>query len=208
MDFIRKPYDKVHAVSLLRSQHREIERLFSEFEDHHHRSPSKRQMLLEEIAILFDSHSRLEEEIIYPLAMEVDSALVLESLEEHEIIMELLLKIAQTEPDAKSFYARISVLKALMKNHIKSEERDLFPRLESSLGLDQLLKLGTALKNVHFKMTGEALNASRERFKVSDHNVERRKFKFLTGRSSCEIHNDRGRSDLRVGTHQLDSDPI
>lgn len=175
MDKLGIPYHGKDAVSLLKAQHREMERLFAKYTQLSDKAIKSRQMLIEEIAIRFDSHSRLEEEIIYPLAMEIDAAMVLESIEEHEITRDMLGKLAEADPHARSYSAKVTVLRALIENHAKDEERDFFPKLETALGTDVMLRLGKTLTDEHLKMTGE------------DWMMEREKLLFVTNRSEAPL---------------------
>lgn len=142
----------VNAIDLLKEQHREVEKLFEEFEEASDRAFRKRQTLFEEISHKLTCHARIEEKIFYPEGKPVDKDLTLEAYEEHDVVKALLRKIANTPPTDESFKAKMTVLKEVVEHHVKEEEGEFFPQLEKELGKERLMELGAEMKKEFDKL--------------------------------------------------------
>lgn len=88
-------------------------------------------------------HTRIEEEIFYPQAREAteDKDLLDEAIVEHATVKNLISEIEEMEPGEDLYDAKIRVLGEMVKQHIKEEEEELFPEIESAeMDLDVLGK--------------------------------------------------------------------
>jgi hemerythrin superfamily protein len=135
------------AVSVLKSQHREVEGLFKrvlEAED-----ARTRRALLEDITRALTVHTKIEEDLFYPavrrLGTEATERLIDEALEEHHVVDLVLEELPRVRPDDDRFHAKITVLSELVDHHVQEEERDMFRRAQE-LGRAQLAELGTRLE--------------------------------------------------------------
>lgn len=137
----------VDAVELLESQHREVDALFKEIEAAGDRATKKKEKLFATIAEKLTMHAKLEESIFYPAAKEADNDLVLEAFEEHANVKAMIRKLQKTGGDDETFDAKITVLKELVKHHVKEEETELFPKCRKALGEEALLELGANMQD-------------------------------------------------------------
>ena len=90
-------------------------------------------------------HFRLEEELLLPaFARHVgaDDADVVRVLIEH---VDIRRRIADIETEGRADVPALNVLGALLRDHVRHEERTLFARIEQALEPDELTALGTAL---------------------------------------------------------------
>ncbi len=90
-------------------------------------------------------HFRVEEEILLPtwsLYARVDEAGVKRMLEEHLAIRREGLRLA----DAKSSLEEAHALGALLHDHVRFEERQLFPAVEEALDAESLGRLAKAIE--------------------------------------------------------------
>ncbi len=80
-------------------------------------------------------HSKIEEQILYPLLEEKKDTkdLTLESYEEHHVVDELLAEINTLDPSDETWIAKVTVLKENLEHHIKEEEDELFPKAQKIL---------------------------------------------------------------------------
>lgn len=136
---------EVNAIDLLKSQHREVEALFAEFEALSDRAVRGRQHVFDQISHKLTCHAKIEEKIFYPEGRPVDKDLTLEAYEEHDVIKSMLRKIAGTDPSDESFKAKMTVLKEVVEHHVKEEENEFFPKMDKELGEERLIELGTEL---------------------------------------------------------------
>jgi len=139
-------HEGVEAIDFLKSQHREVEALFKEIEDAGERATKKKEKLFATLAEKLTVHTKLEESIFYPAAEEADDDLVLEAFEEHANVKAMIRKIRRISADDETFMAKITVLKELVRHHVKEEEEELFPKCKKTLGDEVLQDLGAEMK--------------------------------------------------------------
>jgi hemerythrin-like domain-containing protein len=90
-------------------------------------------------------HFRVEEEVLLPgwaLHAEVDRAGVSRMLEEHLRIRRAALRLEAGEATLEEVHA----LGRLLHDHVRFEERDLFPRIEEALAEEALAELGERIE--------------------------------------------------------------
>ncbi len=120
------------AVALLKADHREVERLFGQFEKAS--NESRKQPLAEQICLELKIHTQIEEEIFYPTSREFlkDDEIVNEALVEHQAAKELIEQIEAMEPSDEMFEAKMKVLQEQIEHHVQEEEKELFPQVQKS----------------------------------------------------------------------------
>ncbi|MGH8241888.1 MAG: hemerythrin domain-containing protein [Steroidobacteraceae bacterium] len=114
---------KNDAEALLRSDHRRVNGLFRQFESAE--GPLRKHELTRKICDELIVHSRLEEEIFYPAcrARDVQDDVLDEAQVEHDTLKFLVSDLMERAP-ASSFYdAKVAVLAAYVKHHVKEEEK-------------------------------------------------------------------------------------
>ena len=155
-----RPGRRPDAVSLLKSDHRQVKTWFRDFERAGTRS--RKSQLAQRICNALKVHTRIEEEIFYPafLAAGIDVAMHHEAEVEHDTAKELILAIESFGPEHEYFEARIKVLSELIDHHVKEEEqRDgLFAKARAA-GLDLKL-LGDQLRQRKHELEGDAPGGS------------------------------------------------
>ncbi len=132
---------KSDAISLLKSDHREVEGWFTEFEKTG--SDAKKQQLAQKICAALKAHTTIEEEIFYPAFLEAtdEKDLHHEAEVEHDGAKKLIAEIETAGPDDDYFDAKVSVLSEMIKHHVKEEEQrgGMFSKARASdMDLDEL----------------------------------------------------------------------
>jgi hemerythrin-like domain-containing protein len=114
------------AFALLARDHRAMKEWFSAFDQG--RSAAKKRSIAEEALVALRVHAAIEEEIFYPaLRAVLKSAELLEKAqEEHRLAKTLVEELGTGSAD--NYAAKFSVLAGIVRQHIKEEERALFPR--------------------------------------------------------------------------------
>jgi hemerythrin superfamily protein len=131
------PNDQMDAVELLKSQHREVEKLFKEIEKSD--NAEDKEALFEELADKLAIHARIEEEFFYPAVQEKKTEdMVLEAFVEHTSIKRLIADLLEADADGSVFDAQIKVLKEQVEHHVEEEEGQLFPASKKVLGKEDL----------------------------------------------------------------------
>ena len=120
------------AVALLKQDHREVERMFDEYEQLD--SAEDKRALCGKLVVALKVHAQIEEEIFYPQAREAsgDNDLINEAVVEHATVKNLISEIEEMEVGEELYDAKIRVLGEMVKQHIKEEEEELFPELQST----------------------------------------------------------------------------
>ncbi|WP_033223182.1 hemerythrin domain-containing protein [Kitasatospora phosalacinea] len=137
------------AIVLLKEDHKAVEKLFKEFEEAGDRAHVTKRRIVDQVIEQLTVHTVIEEEVFYPAAREAapDTAdHVLESVEEHHVVVWLLAELAGLDPQDERFDAKMTVLMENVRHHVEEEERDWFPEVRQAMGRNRLLELGERLE--------------------------------------------------------------
>lgn len=139
--------DWLDPIKFLESQHREVEALFTEMENLGGKAYRAKEKVMEMIAEKLTLHTQLEEKFMYPAAKKINKDLVLESFEEHDAVKDLLRKLKRTAASDDNFDSRVKFLKELVEHHVKEEESDLFPQINSEMPPEEINAIGTKMQH-------------------------------------------------------------
>jgi len=130
------------ACSLLDTDHRNVKKMFKEYEELTHSRAAdvqqKKRELANQICTELTVHAQIEEEIFYPAVREAisETDLLDEAEVEHASAKELIAQIeAATEVDDK-FDAKVIVLGEYIDHHVKEERNEIFVKARAARGLD------------------------------------------------------------------------
>jgi hemerythrin superfamily protein len=148
------------AIQLLKADHREVEKLFSQFQKA--RSYPRLMQLSHKICLELKVHTQIEEEIFYPTSREFlkDDEIVNEAVVEHQAAKDLITQIEGMDASDEMFEATLTVLQELIDHHVEEEEKKYFPQLQKS-GMD--------LKGVGERM---AMRKQQLMAQMQDHRME------------------------------------
>jgi hemerythrin superfamily protein len=136
------------AIVLLKEDHKEVRRLFREFESAGENATATKDRLAKKILEELTVHTYIENEVMYPevrkLLPDVEDD-VLESYEEHHVADVLCMELAAMSPDDERFEAKMSVLMENVKHHMEEEEEEWFPKVREGLGRNQLKEIGAKM---------------------------------------------------------------
>ena len=130
----KKEEPQVNAFDLLEQDHREVEESFDEYDELKDSDEDRKAQLAEKICLALKVHAQIEEEIFYPQARDAsqDNDLIDEAIVEHATVKNLIAEIEAMEVGEELYDAKIRVLGEMVKQHIKEEEEELFPELQST----------------------------------------------------------------------------
>jgi hypothetical protein len=111
------------AITLLKDDHRAVEKLFKEFESA--KGDGRKEKLAHQISLDLSVHFRLEEEIFYPACEgKVKEDQLKEGYVEHDAAKLLVAEIETGEgADDDFFDSKVHVLREEIEHHIKEEEK-------------------------------------------------------------------------------------
>lgn len=110
------------AITLLKEDHRAVEKLFKEFEGA--KGEGRKQKLAHQICLELTVHAELEEKIFYPASKgTVDEDELKEGYVEHDAAKLMIAEIEANEgADDEYFDTKVHVLQEEIEHHIKEEE--------------------------------------------------------------------------------------
>lgn len=142
------------AIVLLKADHKQIRRLFREFEASGEKAVKKKTKIVGQIIEMLTVHTYIENEVMYPGVRVLIPDLnedVLESYEEHHVADILCLELSAMTADEERFTAKTTVLIENVTHHIDEEEQEWFPKVRDGLSRKQLQELGARLEEARKK---------------------------------------------------------
>ena len=107
----------------------------------------KRSMLLMQLTHALDKHAHEEEMVVYPALREAGQATEADQLNsEHGYIKTFLYELAEMGPDASNWLEKVREFRALVAEHAKMEEEQVFPAFKRNLDEEQNARI-TGLVN-------------------------------------------------------------
>lgn len=130
------------AIQILTADHREVSRIFEQFEKIKDKDDAaKKQSLVKRACDELTIHAQVEEEIFYPALRKAlkDDDLIDEAVVEHISAKQLIAELETMEPGDDLYDAKFTVLGEYVKHHVKEEQNEMFPKArKSKMDLEQL----------------------------------------------------------------------
>lgn len=127
---------KTDAIDLLTADHRNVEKLFKQYEQlvENEGTYNEKEALAATICAELTVHAQVEEEIFYPAARDIldEEELVDEAVVEHASAKDLIAQLAEMSPDDDLYDAKVKVLGELIEHHVEEEEDEMFPKLKKA----------------------------------------------------------------------------
>ncbi|HZC69923.1 MAG TPA: hemerythrin domain-containing protein [Jatrophihabitans sp.] len=133
------------AITLLKADHKEIKRLFREFQAAGEDATKRKGDLVTKIIELLTVHTFVENEVMYPEVRKLLPGVeddILESYEEHHVADVLCMELSVMKPENERFDAKATVLIENVGHHIDEEEGEWFPKVRAGLGRAALASIG------------------------------------------------------------------
>ena len=142
------------AIVLLKNDHKTVEKLFKQFEKAGEDAYDEKRRIADSIIEELTVHAYIEEEIFYPAAREAVPQTkdhILESVEEHHVVVWMLSELLGMDPKEETFDAKVTVLTENVRHHVEEEEDEWFPEVRSAMGRKQLQELGQRMIDARSK---------------------------------------------------------
>jgi len=133
------------AITLLKNDHRLVEKLFKEIE----KGDGNREKLFKELKNELDVHAQIEEQLFYPAVRDAKQTheIVLESFEEHKQVTMVLMDLEKADKNTEHWLAGLKVLMEDVQHHVGEEENELFPKVKDKvLSKEELDDLGKRME--------------------------------------------------------------
>ena len=138
-----KPAEGASATDILRADHREVRRLFSEFRDADGNAHVQR-VTAQSICLQVELHDTIERDVFYPAIAGADPAWTPHALEAHDRIANAVERVRSRADADEALDEPVQKLEALIEEHVREEEDRLFPKVEAQQA-GSLRELGRAL---------------------------------------------------------------
>ena len=136
------------AIVLLKEDHKTVAGLFRQFEQAKDGTPAAKKKIVDKIIKELTVHAYIEEKYFYPAAREAvpdTEDHVLESVEEHHVVVWMLSELAALSPKDEHYDPKVRVLIENVRHHVKEEEQDWFPKVRAAMGRKTLGELGEVM---------------------------------------------------------------
>ncbi|WAL67490.1 hemerythrin domain-containing protein [Amycolatopsis cynarae] len=131
-------------ISVITTDHREVERIFTELESQQG-TPEHRRALADHVIIELVRHSVAEEQFVYPAArraLDNGDELADHEIEEHAEAERVMKDLEDVPATDARFDELLGKLMADIRHHIGDEETDLLPKLRQACSAEELQELG------------------------------------------------------------------
>lgn len=126
------------AITLLKQDHRTVERMFERFER------TGDSTIAQEICQELRVHTTIEEEIVYPVLRDkVDRTMAQEAQKEHQEAKQLIGRI-ERQNGGTQLRRLVTRLKQAIEQHVEEEETEVFPEMRQKVG-GELTRMGDQL---------------------------------------------------------------
>jgi hypothetical protein len=125
------------ALAMLKADHQRIRDLVAHYEAT--TNPETQWTIAEDVLGELDVHAQLEEQVFYPAVADQGdegARLAQGSLEEHQILRQLIQELRDMGPQVHGFDAKFKVLVHNVEDHVADEEAALLPFAEVTLQAD------------------------------------------------------------------------
>ncbi len=125
---------RTEILDQLKEDHKSVKKAYRQFQKLDVSEDSAEcEALVTQVLDELTVHAALEEEILYPAARSVmdDEDLIDEAEVEHESVHTFIEQLRGMSPEDEKYAARFTVLCEYVLHHVKEEEGEMFPQLES-----------------------------------------------------------------------------
>ena len=134
----------VPAISMLTTQHRDLERLWSDLRRDRAQHVEGQRTLLELVRLL-SQHDALEMRVVYPelrmVGGEPGRRLAEQSADEHRTIRESLSLVDGRDLEDPVVFTTLSCCMATVADHFEEEEQEVLPILHECCSLERLVEM-------------------------------------------------------------------
>ena len=137
----------------LKAEHDATRAIFDKIEATDDSQTWIRAHLLMKLKYALDKHAQEEESVIYPALREANSAHDADALNgEHGYVKTYLYELETMPNDSPEWLARVRDFRAMIEEHMRMEEEEVFPALRAGLSEEQNAELTRAMNREGLKL--------------------------------------------------------
>ncbi|HYD13842.1 MAG TPA: hemerythrin domain-containing protein [Allosphingosinicella sp.] len=138
---------------VLHMEHETVLALFDQIQATSDDQVRTRTHLLAKIKAALGKHALQEENVIYPALREFNNAHDADALNgEHGYVKTFLYELENSDPASTDWLAKVRTFRAMLEEHIRMEEDEVFPALKAGLDEAGNAKLGAAMLKEGMKL--------------------------------------------------------
>jgi hemerythrin superfamily protein len=135
----------------LKAEHRITMKVFDMIEATEDDQTVRRGLLLAKLKYSLSRHALEEEDVVYPALRDAARKEVADKLNhDHGYIKTYLYELLEMPKDSPAWIVKIRELRALIEDHVREEEEDIYPAFHASLSDEQNARLTTLLNKEGF----------------------------------------------------------
>ena len=140
-------------ADVLTAEHQAALAIFDKIEATDDDQTTTRSHLLMKLKYALTKHAHQEESVIYPALREANSAHDADALNaEHGYVKTYLYELETMPNDSAEWLARVRDFRSMIKEHMRMEEDEVFPKFRNSLSEEQNSKLTAMMNKAGFKL--------------------------------------------------------
>ena len=140
-------------ADVLTAEHQAALAIFDKIEATDDDQTTTRSHLLMKLKYALTKHAHQEESVIYPALREANSAHDADALNaEHGYVKTYLYELETMPNDSADWLARVRDFRSMIKEHMRMEEDEVFPKFRNSLSEEQNSKLTAMMNKEGFKL--------------------------------------------------------
>ena len=155
---------KTDAVPLLTDDHKKVKKLFQDFEriKDQDGAATETSALVQQICMELTIHTKVEEEIFYPVVREsIDEEDLMDEADvEHAGAKALIQQLEDMEPEDDHYDAKVTVLGEYIDHHVKEEHEEMFPKAKKAKV--DMIELGARIAERKAELQGQTSATVRE----------------------------------------------
>lgn len=130
----------MNAIDLIKDDHREVERLFSEFLAAEDSEVQQREDIFQQLEKELLAHADIEEQIFYPAVKDFMAGEIEEAIYEHQVVERMLSELLAMEVEDEAFEKKLIHLMEQVQHHVQEEESagGILETARQKLRFDQL----------------------------------------------------------------------
>ena len=138
---------------VLKAEHAATLAVFDRIEATDDSQTMMRTTLLMKLKYALTKHANQEENVVYPALRQANSAHDADALtSEHGYVKTYLYELENMPKDSPEWLARVRDFRAMIQEHMRMEEDEVFPAFRNMLSPDQNAKITAAMNREGFKM--------------------------------------------------------
>jgi hemerythrin superfamily protein len=137
------------ALALIKSDHATVKGLFRRYKGLGDGALKSKTQTMERIVTELSVHASVEEQVFYPdvkRRVPGSKRLVDHGLDEHQELKETLARLQRMSPDSPEFDAIMRKVIVDVTDHVKEEERELFPKVRKAMSKQELTDMAALMR--------------------------------------------------------------